>query len=262
MTRTAADAFLQAILQAPDDDTPRLVYADWLEEQGEDAGMARAEFIRIQCALARERLDNLTSREQELLKQYEYNWAWPIRGMAREWQFHRGFIDTVKLPLEDFVRHTRKLFLSAPLRHLHLRARIIAWTREALLSLSACRHLRNIQTLDLHGNLLDSTAIQTLCVGEYFTQLTSLNLSLNQIGDAGLRALVASSFFPRLTSLDLSRNTFTASGVRRLIEACEELAALPQGLQMRKLVLRGNRNASTVRRLLLTSPLLRDIVRW
>ena len=27
------DAFLQAILEAPEDDTPRLIYADWLMEQ-------------------------------------------------------------------------------------------------------------------------------------------------------------------------------------------------------------------------------------
>lgn len=28
------DALLRAILAAPDDDAPRLVYADWLEERG------------------------------------------------------------------------------------------------------------------------------------------------------------------------------------------------------------------------------------
>jgi uncharacterized protein (TIGR02996 family) len=42
-------AFLAHVLANPDDDTPRLVYADWLDEQGQDA---RAEFIRVQCALA------------------------------------------------------------------------------------------------------------------------------------------------------------------------------------------------------------------
>ncbi len=45
-----ADAFLQAISEKPDDDTPRLVYADWLDEHGDPA---RAEFIRVQCQLAR-----------------------------------------------------------------------------------------------------------------------------------------------------------------------------------------------------------------
>lgn len=39
-----------AILAAPDDDTPRLVFADWLDEHGEPE---RAEFIRVQCELYR-----------------------------------------------------------------------------------------------------------------------------------------------------------------------------------------------------------------
>jgi uncharacterized protein (TIGR02996 family) len=43
-------AFLRAINAQPDDDTPRLVFADWLDENGDPA---RAEFIRVQIALAR-----------------------------------------------------------------------------------------------------------------------------------------------------------------------------------------------------------------
>lgn len=43
-------AILAAILASPEDDTARLVYADWLQEQGEHG---RAEFIRVQVAAAR-----------------------------------------------------------------------------------------------------------------------------------------------------------------------------------------------------------------
>jgi uncharacterized protein (TIGR02996 family) len=43
-------AFLAAIVAAPDDDLPRLVLADWLDEHGQPA---RAEFIRVQCEIAR-----------------------------------------------------------------------------------------------------------------------------------------------------------------------------------------------------------------
>jgi uncharacterized protein (TIGR02996 family) len=41
---------LAAILANPDDDNVRLVYADWLQEHGDDA---RAEFIRVQIELAK-----------------------------------------------------------------------------------------------------------------------------------------------------------------------------------------------------------------
>src|SRR4051794_37815108 len=44
---TLEDAFLRDILKQPDDDTTRLVYADWLEEQGDP----RAEFLRLECRL-------------------------------------------------------------------------------------------------------------------------------------------------------------------------------------------------------------------
>lgn len=44
------DALLRAVLADPGDDTVRLVYADWLQENGHET---RAEFIRTQCELAR-----------------------------------------------------------------------------------------------------------------------------------------------------------------------------------------------------------------
>jgi uncharacterized protein (TIGR02996 family) len=51
-TTLAADelAFLRGICDSPDDDAPRLVLADWLEEHGQGE---RAEFVRVQCELAR-----------------------------------------------------------------------------------------------------------------------------------------------------------------------------------------------------------------
>lgn len=44
------EAFMQTISANPDDDAPRLVYADWLEENGYEM---YAEFIRVQIELAR-----------------------------------------------------------------------------------------------------------------------------------------------------------------------------------------------------------------
>jgi uncharacterized protein (TIGR02996 family) len=46
-------ALWAAVIAHPDDDAPRLVFADWLEEHGTKVDVARAEFIRVQCELAR-----------------------------------------------------------------------------------------------------------------------------------------------------------------------------------------------------------------
>lgn len=45
-------AFLQAIIEDPDNDSHRLVFADWLDETETPQNHDRAEFIRIQCQLA------------------------------------------------------------------------------------------------------------------------------------------------------------------------------------------------------------------
>jgi uncharacterized protein (TIGR02996 family) len=63
---------LQAILDQPDDDALRLVYADWLEEHGEQD---RAELIRVQIALAAGGEDGggeeaLRAREARLLRDH------------------------------------------------------------------------------------------------------------------------------------------------------------------------------------------------
>ncbi len=43
------EAFLQAIIEEPQDDPIRLIAADWLDENGQPE---RAEFIRVQCGIA------------------------------------------------------------------------------------------------------------------------------------------------------------------------------------------------------------------
>jgi uncharacterized protein (TIGR02996 family) len=97
-----ADAFLRAILAAPQDDGPRLVYADWLDEQGE---ADRAAFIRVQCQLARleehgPRRVDLEARERALLERHEAAWLGELPPAARAWSFRRGFPDRLALTTE------------------------------------------------------------------------------------------------------------------------------------------------------------------
>src|SRR5262245_36776173 len=71
------DDFLQEILADPDDDVPRLIYADWLEEHGDPL---RAEFIRAQCELAR-----LASEDAPLQEAWKHELAASVKYGAR-WQ--------------------------------------------------------------------------------------------------------------------------------------------------------------------------------
>jgi uncharacterized protein (TIGR02996 family) len=111
------DAFIQAIIDNPDDDSPRLVYADWLEENGRPE---RADFIRVQCALAHlphgdPRREALEARERELLEGHQEEWAGPLEGMVEKLEFHRGFIEAVRIEPEDFLTHAPEMLDSAPI---------------------------------------------------------------------------------------------------------------------------------------------------
>jgi len=84
-----ASALLAAIRAAPDDDAPRLVYADWLDEHGE---MERAEFIRVQCELAVRESAELRRREVALLDSHHDAFAGACAALGLRFKFSRGFI--------------------------------------------------------------------------------------------------------------------------------------------------------------------------
>src|SRR5437762_1999256 len=110
-----ADAFVQAILDDPDDDSLRLIYADWLEERGDPRG----EFIRLQYALAGMDADDprrrpLETRERALLKEHGELWAGPLVGHLQGYSFRRGFVEEVALSARSFLESGAELFHRAP----------------------------------------------------------------------------------------------------------------------------------------------------
>ena len=117
MTR---DELLQAVIENPDDDAPRLVFADWLENHGE---RERAEFIRVQIELAKlpnedNRRPELEQREREFLARNESEWIKPLRHCVLSWTFHRGFIDEVAVTVDMYRDHTFELLQLSPIRRM------------------------------------------------------------------------------------------------------------------------------------------------
>src|SRR5438552_3447336 len=97
--------FWTAIRRKPEDDVPRLAYADWLDQHG-DAD--RAEFIRVQCALAtlgtdrrkgrKERM-RLEPREKVLLASHGDRWLVPLRAVlqgSNPWDREDRWLDRLR----------------------------------------------------------------------------------------------------------------------------------------------------------------------
>src|SRR4051812_38161141 len=117
VARTADErAFLAAILDAPDDDAPRLIYADYLLEQGDPRG----DFIHVQYQLARlpehaPEAPALRRQEQDLLAAHGEAWAGPVGTHARSYAFRRGLLEYADLDAGVFLEHAAALLDSAPL---------------------------------------------------------------------------------------------------------------------------------------------------
>jgi len=97
------DALIAAIIANPDEDTPRLVYADWLQENGRPE---RGEFIRLQCQLAQSDSDaeEVADRAGELEAAFGTKW---LAGRPRfpwvTWEFSRGFPEILIAPGDLFL---------------------------------------------------------------------------------------------------------------------------------------------------------------
>jgi uncharacterized protein (TIGR02996 family) len=74
---TEHEALIEAILDEPDDDQRRLVYADWLEEHGTFADSIRAKLIRLNL---QEHRAKPGSGERGTLSAEIDNWSAGTRG--------------------------------------------------------------------------------------------------------------------------------------------------------------------------------------
>src|SRR5687768_4057129 len=109
-------AFLAAIADNPDDVSHRLVFADWLDEDGDKD---RAEFIRVQCQLAElPKFDRarpaLEDREYALLAKHETAWVGPLAKLVTRWTFRRGCVEAIDTGARKFLTNAKKIFAMAP----------------------------------------------------------------------------------------------------------------------------------------------------
>jgi uncharacterized protein (TIGR02996 family) len=253
-------ALLEAIRAAPDDDAPRLVYADLLTSRGDPRG----EFIALQCRLAASPDDEarrkLRIAENALLKAHGQQWAASLVAVTPprtafgvgfqvpvKYEFRRGFIETMTLPLEA-LEVLEPLFEAAPLLRAlrfdatafvldpenlpappslsgRLTSPLLARLRElelrlpgagnaAALELAACTHLENLEVLTLH---LTSLGDFTLFSGAPETHVLTA---------VGARALAGSPHLAKLRRLDLAQNWLDAEAVKAVVSSAWQLEHL------------------------------------
>jgi uncharacterized protein (TIGR02996 family) len=233
---------LNDIIENPDDDTPRKVYADWLYDHGDPD---RAEFIHGQIDLGSMSQDDpgwqeLYGRTSDLLRRHRHAWEAPVRGRGvQAVYFRHGFIDKVVATATAFVHRGAAWVADTPLRKVELTE--VAGKAGRL---AACRHLAHIRGLTIADSRFGDADVVALVRSPDLTGVTDLfiggsfhYLHSTMVGDVGLAALATSPCFTQLTSLTVySEGSIGSAGTA-------SLAGAPAGSKLRRLHLHDTRIA-------------------
>jgi uncharacterized protein (TIGR02996 family) len=217
-------AFLQDAKENADDDAPRLVLADWLDETGDPRDAARAELLRLQCRLERldpAEADALRPRERQLIAAHGREWLGPLADRAGPVVWKRG-LGRIELPAAAFLDRTAA---AGPGWDRLARCEEYAWLDGLALSelpaadlpaLLASARLGGFTCLRLVACTLGPLGAAQIAHCGRLAHLRELDLGDNQIGPGGARELAASACLGGLRSLNLWANALDVEGAAAL----------------------------------------------
>ena len=217
-TRSAplvVDSLLEQIRATPEDDAPRLVYADQLTSAGDPLG----EFIAVQVSLARAPNGPDAAvhrhRERELLERFRGQWSGKLRGV--DFRFERGFAVEARLRMDDLPEHGALLWKAAPLlTRLHVTNE--GWRAPDGLRLLGAQadaaRLRELHLTFLAGG--SSSVATALRDSPNLNQLEAVSLRRAGLTDSDVIDLLEEPRFPQLRRVDFRNNALSGGSLRAL----------------------------------------------
>jgi len=208
-------ALLAAIRANPEEDTPRLVYADWLDEHAtREAQRARAEFIRLECEAAR--IDSrylsdhgaapqtaIALRIEALWQEYGNEWQAELKGQMRSlpdepWSFFfkLGFPEEVAASAELLISHGEDIFRLGPITRVWANV-----ATESIIPLVTAPWFRHVRWLTLMPRGDPGPDWQVLAGGPPLANLDYLSLEDGQLSSEGGARLATTNPFPNLRTL-------------------------------------------------------------
>jgi uncharacterized protein (TIGR02996 family) len=271
---TRGQALLAAIRENPDEDAPRLVYADWLEEHGEEEStLARTELIRAQIQLEHlarddEQRKRLTQRIEELIAAHQQTWLGPLLQSPVFLRFVRGMpalsMTVAQFRKEAFQKVAQEWFPRAGVFRLGLSkmngrmVEVVASPALASLSrlalreakvgdegmklLAGCPFLENLVELTIEKPYVSDEGINTLAHSPHLKKLRKLGLinlpcgHQQSVTAASLRVLLDKRRLPHLVALNLDRGNWGISHLAKL----SDLVKIPGLARLRSLDLGSN----------------------
>ncbi len=203
-------AFLADITTNPDDDAPRLIYADWLDENGEPE---RAELIRLQCREASGGPLSFDDDNRAFDLEERNRQAWTAhlpQSPHAQWRFHRGFPEVLQIEV-GLLLDQWDVWSSLPeVRSLELMDTTAYSLRSfaAQLWSPAWITLRLTQEPKpwLHEQPYEpSSGVAAVVMSPQAARLRELHFDFHPLGAGGIQALCDSPYLDRLGALGVDK---------------------------------------------------------
>lgn len=209
-------ALLAAICASPAEDTPRLAFADWLDENadglsGANGARARAQFIRDDvAAAARDEYDPARLRWELIEKPRREREPWVRAAHAPELLspersgglLRRGFPWWVRLGPREFLASADRVLAQVPGGTLSFARPDAHWD-----ALARSPHLARLTGLHVRQTQLGPGAVQQLADAPHAAGIEWLSAGRDGLTAAAVPVLVRSALMARLTRLDLDGRT-------------------------------------------------------
>lgn len=222
--REMETVFLDEIAATPGDETPVLIYADWLAEQDDPATRSRGEFLRLESVLKRgkpgaQRAD-MEWQARQLWWDHIEDWLGPLYDAVDHFRYERGLLSVEVSSASLADMHPEELAATPAwgwLRHVGVRKGGL----EALAQLSELPRPRYLASLDIgRKTVADAAEELPLLLGMPILQdLRELNLAENGLSEVGCTQLGRWTGAASLRALVLRKNEITSVGVRSLLDS-------------------------------------------
>jgi uncharacterized protein (TIGR02996 family) len=262
------EALIQTIIDNPEDDVPRLVYADWQEEHGQSA---HAELIRVQCELSKlsgtktEKRKKFEKREEELLNIPE------IQNVLDPWEkYERGFVSEglfPRRPIDETNLETMQSFLDRILT-LECDLGIIGYKdEEDYKPFVSASWMNRVVHLTSWDSSFSANAFRHFATCSSFTRLKTIVFNVSTFPVESVADFLLSPHFSSLKEIDLDGDFILRKGKEAQVDpvwtnrvVCQ-IASSPRIQNWKRLILNSSGIDETGMTAILESPYLDHIER-
>lgn len=227
-------ALMAAIVANPAEDTPRLAFADWLHEHGDEHDRARAEHIRLQVeydpmpigSAPRRKLIRLAVAIQ---KKHAAHWLGPLADLIADgWDdtiddvglFRRGLLFWWRASPKHFVQKTHQKAVCEWFPLVGVNELSIVGPAKQCAAVAASPALRWVPKFEWEQGKVDDAGLTALAKSPHFAHVSTFGFDEVKFTDRGLEKFAETATMPNLRTFKLwagGKAKYTTAGVLTLL---------------------------------------------